>query len=295
MALDGATSRLTALTCKGEFVLISRNDRLGQYNDPRWQKKRLEVLQARNWTCAGCGSALDGGKQLHVHHLVYRGNIKVWEYPLEDLECFCDDCHTRHTHADRALWSVIQDLNNSARRFDLERKKLLLKALGSLLTHLGGTDGKSPTPYQPRENFPSCLLALLGDPYTSQPSWTPQPNEVHSELEIINMAELTQALQGVPETKVEIDNDGDVIIYRDGPIPDEPVGQDKLTDLRREAIKNCCPYTPDNPYYIKANTRETLWDALEWMAHIGQKNWGRSCLRDLAQAIQEVTGYQANR
>ncbi len=55
--------------------------------DPRWQKKRLKVLQFDGWMCFGCGSET---KQLHAHHVVYKG--KPWEDGNEIITQ-CEDCH----------------------------------------------------------------------------------------------------------------------------------------------------------------------------------------------------------
>jgi hypothetical protein len=60
------------------------------YRDPRWQKKRLEVLERTEWCCQACG---DGEKELHVHHAYYTGSKKPWEYPDESLSALCNDCH----------------------------------------------------------------------------------------------------------------------------------------------------------------------------------------------------------
>jgi len=63
--------------------------------DPRWQRKRLEALQAANWACKSCKSTY---KTLHVHHTRYRG--EPWEVPLSWLEVLCEDCHEkRHAPA----------------------------------------------------------------------------------------------------------------------------------------------------------------------------------------------------
>ncbi len=58
--------------------------------DPRWQKKRLEVLQRDNWTCQIC---LDKKTTLHVHHKRYTKNKNPWEYDLSLLVTLCKDCH----------------------------------------------------------------------------------------------------------------------------------------------------------------------------------------------------------
>ncbi len=57
--------------------------------DPRWQKKRLEILERDNWTCQLCG---DKEMTLHVHHLKYSGN--PWESETEDLITYCQCCHS---------------------------------------------------------------------------------------------------------------------------------------------------------------------------------------------------------
>lgn len=58
--------------------------------DPRWQKKRLEVLQRDDFKCKIC---FDGTKTLHVHHLEYIRRSEPWEVPLEYLETLCWECH----------------------------------------------------------------------------------------------------------------------------------------------------------------------------------------------------------
>lgn len=56
--------------------------------DPRWQKKRLEVLNRDNWTCCNCGCA---DTTLHVHHEKYSGN--PWEAKMHQLTTLCKNCH----------------------------------------------------------------------------------------------------------------------------------------------------------------------------------------------------------
>lgn len=58
--------------------------------DPRWQKKRLEVLQRDNFTCVYCG---DTETTLHVHHPYYKKGASPWEYDHMDLMTLCEDCH----------------------------------------------------------------------------------------------------------------------------------------------------------------------------------------------------------
>jgi len=64
--------------------------------DPRWQKKRLEKMQAAQWKCEICS---DDSEELQVHHTEYvkRYNgdfVDPWQYELNDLKCLCKTCHT---------------------------------------------------------------------------------------------------------------------------------------------------------------------------------------------------------
>ena len=56
--------------------------------DPRWQKKRLEILERDEWACKRCGN---NKKTLHVHHKKY--HKEPWDAKNNDLETLCEDCH----------------------------------------------------------------------------------------------------------------------------------------------------------------------------------------------------------
>lgn len=56
--------------------------------DPRWQKKRLEIMQRDDFTCQFCG---DNESTLHVHHYKYKGD--PWEVDNKYLITLCSDCH----------------------------------------------------------------------------------------------------------------------------------------------------------------------------------------------------------
>jgi hypothetical protein len=58
--------------------------------DPRWQKKRLEILERDGWACRQCG---DDKNTLHVHHVRYLPKREPWDYPSEMLMALCADCH----------------------------------------------------------------------------------------------------------------------------------------------------------------------------------------------------------
>lgn len=58
--------------------------------DPRWQRKRLEVLQRDEFSCLACG---DSESTLHVHHRLYLKRLEPWDYPNHLLQTLCEECH----------------------------------------------------------------------------------------------------------------------------------------------------------------------------------------------------------
>lgn len=72
--------------------------------DPRWQKKRLEVLGLADWACARCGSS---DKELHVHHSYYQKDVEPWDYSLSSLTALCAECHAKANKLRVALRGTI--------------------------------------------------------------------------------------------------------------------------------------------------------------------------------------------
>lgn len=70
------------------------------FKDPRWQKRRLKILERDDWKCQKCGNSEE---MLVVHHKWYgnerdtESNEFRWRYPWEyddgDLVTLCDSCH----------------------------------------------------------------------------------------------------------------------------------------------------------------------------------------------------------
>lgn len=58
--------------------------------DPRWQKRRLELLEAAGWTCRECGTKT---QTLHVHHGHYKRAADPWNYPDDVMHILCEECH----------------------------------------------------------------------------------------------------------------------------------------------------------------------------------------------------------
>lgn len=78
---------------------------------PKWQKRRLKIMEASGFTCSGCGS---DEKTLHVHHKAYRKGAEPWDYEDDELECLCEDCH-KGIHAIRDEISTLMGRLDSAR------------------------------------------------------------------------------------------------------------------------------------------------------------------------------------
>lgn len=72
--------------------------------DPRWQKKRLEILQRDNWSCQRCG---DNKSTLHVHHRRYIPDRDPWDYPDDILVTLCEDCHQNESET---MGNMCEDL-----------------------------------------------------------------------------------------------------------------------------------------------------------------------------------------
>lgn len=58
--------------------------------DPRWQRKRLEVMDRDRFRCRRCECS---SKTLNVHHLIYRKGAEPWDYPSDHLLTLCEECH----------------------------------------------------------------------------------------------------------------------------------------------------------------------------------------------------------
>ncbi len=62
--------------------------------DPKWQKKRLEVMERDQFTCQSC---FDSDSTLNVHHKHYTWGLKPWDYEPDLLITLCESCHETET------------------------------------------------------------------------------------------------------------------------------------------------------------------------------------------------------
>lgn len=91
-----------------------RNDYAAQRLDPRWQKRRLEIMNRDGFACIDCGSV---DKTLNVHHVYYTDGASIWEYPDRALVTLCCDCHeAEHQVAYESEKSLISNLKKTGIR-----------------------------------------------------------------------------------------------------------------------------------------------------------------------------------
>jgi hypothetical protein len=93
--------------------------------DPRWQKKRLEVLNAAEFTCEICG---DSESTLHVHHKQYFKGREVWDYEKNQLACLCKNCHANNHEQDDLLKDAVSRIPMDG-PFDTEHVAYLIYGL----------------------------------------------------------------------------------------------------------------------------------------------------------------------
>jgi len=75
-----------------------------QIKSPKWQRRRLEILQRDDFTCQICGCK---DKMLHVHHTAYERNKMIWEYPDEMLITMCNECHSLEHNMDNLITKLL--------------------------------------------------------------------------------------------------------------------------------------------------------------------------------------------
>lgn len=84
--------------------------------DPRWQKRRLEILNRDQFTCQTCR---DDSTTLHVHHLEYfKGD--PWEVEDTYLITLCENCHEEEERL-----KAVDIIGKAFSKYGLTRKHVL--------------------------------------------------------------------------------------------------------------------------------------------------------------------------
>lgn len=89
---------------------MSQSSYAQKLRDPRWQKKRLQILERDGWFCQMCG---DVDKELHVHHKFYVSRCEPWEYDDSVLVTLCWHCHERQSQFKNDLCGLLCDSHNN--------------------------------------------------------------------------------------------------------------------------------------------------------------------------------------
>lgn len=103
--------------------------------DPRWQKRRLEIMQRDKFHCRRCG---DGTTTLNVHHLIYDKGKSPWDYPDDLLVTLCGACHA--SAEDRTLKILKAHLS-----LTLIHPKVLQQVLVLIRDYFGAASGLAQT------------------------------------------------------------------------------------------------------------------------------------------------------
>jgi hypothetical protein len=74
---------------------MNKQEYARKFKDPRWQKKRLEIMERDEFACVLCG---DEHTTLNVHHCHYIWGNDPWDYEDEMLTTLCEPCHEIETH-----------------------------------------------------------------------------------------------------------------------------------------------------------------------------------------------------
>lgn len=72
---------------------MTKQEWFALFKDPRWQKKRLQILERDGFACKNCG---DANSTLNVHHTFYwdkEDEVPPWDYNDVSLMTLCDSCH----------------------------------------------------------------------------------------------------------------------------------------------------------------------------------------------------------
>lgn len=79
-----------------------------QLKDPRWQRRRLEIMQRDEFVCRIC---YDAESTLNVHHKHYFKGRAPWEYEDHELVTLCEHCHEAQHERDADVKEVLARLH----------------------------------------------------------------------------------------------------------------------------------------------------------------------------------------
>ena len=103
---------------------------MAKLRDPRWQKRKNEVLARDGYHCAWCRAGVDHGRNLQVHHGYYDRSIEnPWEYPEGSLWTLCEYCHEQAEVLRQQVYEVLGYLAPQYHHHVFDGLQELLEAL----------------------------------------------------------------------------------------------------------------------------------------------------------------------
>ncbi len=118
----------------GRYINLSQKSTFMNYSDklkdPRWQRKRLEILNRDDFTCKLCQ---DTKSTLHVHHKKYEAGKDPWEYENENFETLCYVCHSLM----ESLKNVNYTLHAAQKKESEASDTIKIYVIGTRSTHNG--------------------------------------------------------------------------------------------------------------------------------------------------------------
>jgi hypothetical protein len=124
---------------KGREGKMSKPTYSEMLKDPRWQRKRLEILERDEWTCQNCTSTT---ATLHVHHKVYDRGAAPWEYDDDLLVTYCEECHEKvgDTIRQLTIYAYWLSKDSASRMEDVGELLWALFASGCESEHIAAHD-----------------------------------------------------------------------------------------------------------------------------------------------------------
>lgn len=108
---------------------------------PKWQKKRLQILERDDFTCIICG---DIESELHVHHRWYEKDTDPWDYPDVVYQTLCKSCHERVKKESREkLKKEVEEIINKLSTNEIEEVavNLYVEFILPIALYKGGFNG----------------------------------------------------------------------------------------------------------------------------------------------------------
>jgi hypothetical protein len=103
--------------------------------DPRWQRKRLEVLERDDWQCVSCGRR---NANLQIDHKRYERGKPPWDIDSKHLQTLCEKCHSKITELRRKCMEAANNLGLD----DLEKAIAALEQISTVELSSGCFHGR---------------------------------------------------------------------------------------------------------------------------------------------------------